>query len=244
MTDERQTQAPTMTSTGWLLSIERGSAQALHDRQISHPPTHGLWLNQVVRPAFVLGRSQADGVIDANRTAAEGFDVCRRHSGGGIVVVRPGLDTWIDVVIPAESALWSDDVGKAFHWLGEVWVNCLQTLTPGLSVSMYQGPLQGGPAGKLICFASLGPGEVTVEGRKVVGISQRRTAQAARFQCVVTWNWYPELLEGAVAPDQLGSLGLIPNEIAAGLSLAEPPAIELVTSTFIDHLPPVNLGPR
>ncbi len=229
-----------MTSTGWLLTTERGSAQALHDRQISPHPVHGLWFNQVERPAIVLGSSQADDVIDTDRTTAQGFDVCRRRSGGGIVVVRPGLDTWIDVVIPAESTLWSNDVGKAFHWLGEIWVTCLQILIPGLSVSMYQGPLLGGPAGKLICFASLGPGEVVVEGRKIVGISQRRTAEAARFQCVVTWNWYPELLEGVVAPDQLGSLGLIPSEVAAGLSLAEPPSIELITSTFVDHLPPVG----
>jgi lipoate-protein ligase A len=37
----------------------------------------------------------------------------------------------------------------------------------------------------LVCFAGLGPGEVSAGGRKLVGISQRRTRAAARFQCAV-----------------------------------------------------------
>jgi hypothetical protein len=37
----------------------------------------------------------------------------------------------------------------------------------------------------MVCFAGLGPGEVTVDGAKVVGISQRRTRVGALFQCAV-----------------------------------------------------------
>ena len=40
-----------------------------------------------------------------------------------------------------------------------------------------------------VCFAGLGPGEVTVGGAKVVGISQRRTRHAARFQCAALLRW-------------------------------------------------------
>ena len=42
-----------------------------------------------------------------------------------------------------------------------------------------------------MCFAAVGPGEVlrsesdSVAGKKVVGISQRRTKDAARFQCTL-----------------------------------------------------------
>ncbi len=41
------------------------------------------------------------------------------------------------------------------------------------------------------CFAGLGPGEVTIGGRKAVGISQRRTRAGARFQCVAYERWDP-----------------------------------------------------
>ncbi|MBJ7509558.1 MAG: hypothetical protein JHD37_10050 [Ilumatobacteraceae bacterium] len=46
----------------------------------------------------------------------------------------------------------------------------------------------------LICFAGRGPGEVfTNDGHKVVGISQRRTREWARFQIVVSLAWRPEI---------------------------------------------------
>ncbi len=50
----------------------------------------------------------------------------------------------------------------------------------------------------LVCFAGLGRGEVTVAGRKVVGISQRRTRDGARFQCAVLHHWNPAALLDAL----------------------------------------------
>jgi hypothetical protein len=40
-----------------------------------------------------------------------------------------------------------------------------------------------------VCFAGLGPGEVTVDGRKAVGIAQRRTRAGSLFQCAVPLRW-------------------------------------------------------
>ena len=44
---------------------------------------------------------------------------------------------------------------------------------------------------KLVCFAGLGPGEVTVAGAKVVGMGQRRTRAGALFQCAALLEWAP-----------------------------------------------------
>jgi lipoate-protein ligase A len=52
-----------------------------------------------------------------------------------------------------------------------------------------------------VCFAGLGPGEVTVDGRKVVGLSQRRTREAALFQCCAALRWEPERLLDLLALD-------------------------------------------
>jgi hypothetical protein len=53
---------------------------------------------------------------------------------------------------------------------------------------------------RLVCFAGLGPGELTDEqGRKVVGMSQRRTAGVARFQCAVLARWEPAPLLALLA---------------------------------------------
>jgi lipoate-protein ligase A len=35
---------------------------------------------------------------------------------------------------------------------------------------------------ELVCFAGLGPGELSLDGRKLVGLSQRRTRNGIRIQ--------------------------------------------------------------
>jgi lipoate-protein ligase A len=55
----------------------------------------------------------------------------------------------------------------------------------GPQIAVYEGPLQTSPWADLLCFGGLGPGEVTVDGAKLVGISQRRTRAGARFQMAI-----------------------------------------------------------
>jgi lipoate-protein ligase A len=114
--------------------------------------------------------------------------VVRRRSGGGAVLVEPGDVLWVDVVVPRHDALWDDDVGRAFHWLGDAWA---ATVGPDGRAAVHRGPLVTTRWSRAVCFAGLGPGEVTVDGRKVVGISQRRTRDGALFQCAALLAWHP-----------------------------------------------------
>jgi lipoate-protein ligase A len=170
----------------------------------------------VARPTLVLGSSQAGDAVDHERAAVRGVDVIRRRSGGAAVLVEPGAAVWIDVTIPAGDPLWDNDVGRAFHWLGAAWAAVLAA--EGLPARMYDGPLRSTPWSGRVCFAGLGPGEVTVERRKVVGLSQRRTREAARFQCCALLRWEPErLLELLVLDDDARRRGgLELRDVAAG----------------------------
>jgi lipoate-protein ligase A len=141
------------------------------------PPDRGLWIFEVTQPALVLGSRQADvDVAD--------IEVARRRSGGGAVYVTPANTLWIDVVIPRGDDWWDDDVGRATHWLGRAWSAAL-----GPPAITHLGPMIRSPYSDAVCFAGLGPGEVTIDGRKAVGISQRRTRDSARFQCVAYAEW-------------------------------------------------------
>ena len=123
-----------------------------------------------------------------------------------MLVERGGL-VWVDVLVPAGDPLWDADVGRAFAWLGSAWVGALADA--GASGGRaHEGPLRASPWSRLVCFAGLGPGEVTVGGAKVVGMSQRRTRAGALFQCAALLDWRPQRL--------LDRLALTPEERARG----------------------------
>ncbi len=179
----------------WLVEHHRGSATEFHGRPLPHPPRRAVWWFEVDRPALVLGSTQPEHVVDRRAAAAAGVEVVRRRSGGGAVWLAPGAVTWVDVVVPSSDPLWEPDVTRSSRWLGETWVRALTSL--GVAGSeVHRGPMVDSEWSKLVCFAGLAPGEVTVAGRKVVGVSQRRTRAAARFQCAVLHRWDPaELLD-------------------------------------------------
>jgi lipoate-protein ligase A len=131
-------------------------------------------------------------VLGSTQPAVEerGVPVVRRRSGGGAVLVGPGEVLWVDVLLPSGDPLWEDDVGRSFHWLGRAWVDALAALE--VPAAWHDGPLICTPWCRQVCFAGIGPGEVTVDGRKVVGLAQRRTRAGALFQCAALLRWDPD----------------------------------------------------
>ncbi|MHB1090023.1 MAG: lipoyl protein ligase domain-containing protein [Ilumatobacteraceae bacterium] len=154
-------------------------------------PERGIWNVAISDDALVLGSSQNEDVVDLEACAQANVAVAHRRTGGGVVYLAATEHLWVDVVVPRGDDLWNDDVVISSWWLGEVWSRVLTSLgQSGLSV--HRGGLEPATWSKLVCFAGVGPGEVLINGRKVVGISQRRTRQAARFQCFVHRRWRPE----------------------------------------------------
>jgi lipoate-protein ligase A len=177
-------------AVGWRVEVlrdgigERARARPVGERSVV--------VYDAVRPVLVLGSSQPEEVVDWERVEERGVEVVRRRSGGSAVLVEPGAAVWVDVTIPGDDPLWDHDVGRAFHWLGAAWVEALTGA--GLACEWYDGPMRKTPWSAWVCFAGLGPGEVVVGGRKVVGLSQRRIREAVLFQCCAALRWEPERL--------------------------------------------------
>ncbi len=182
-----------MTAGPWRVEAHRGSAAEFHARDIVPPAVRSLWWLEIDRPALVLGSTQPASVVDEGASAAAGVELVRRRSGGGAVLLVPGQFLWVDVIVPAGDALWDDDVGRAAWWLGDAWAAALAACGVA-GAEAHRGGMVCTPWSRLICFAGLGPGEVHVGGRKVVGLSQRRTRGWARFQCAAYRRWDPEAL--------------------------------------------------
>jgi lipoate-protein ligase A len=223
---------PRSPRRSWQVVEQRGSVAELDARPLA-PDVRLVEVFTWRRPALVLGSTQSTTHADPAAVDRLGADVVRRHSGGGAVLLLPGQDLWVDVTIPRDDPLWEEDVAVSFQWLGRTWVDGLDRL--GVRSQVHLGPSTNDTWSRKVCFAGLGAGEVTVDGadgrpRKAVGLSQRRTRQGARFQCLALGSWDAAGLLGLLALDDATraegaavlagaavGLGLEPAALAAAL---------------------------
>jgi len=209
----------------WAVERFREAPSASHARPLPEPIGRTVWVFEPTVPALVLGSAQRIGVA-----SRPGIEVVRRRSGGGAVLVAPGDVLWIDVVLPVGDPLWDDDVGRAFGWLGDVWSAALAEL--GAPTTVHRGRLLRSRWSSEVCFAGLGPGELRdAAGQKVVGISQRRTRQAARFQSAALGRWDAAALAGLLALPREAAEDL--RSVAAGVGVP----LDELRAAFLRHLP-------
>lgn len=182
--------------------------------------------------ALVLGsrqRSSDTVIVDHDRCRRAGIEVAARRSGGGVVLVLPGEILWIDIVVAPDDPRFEHDVIAAMLVTGKWWAQALVAcgVDPGRLAVNERGECQT-QWSRFICFAGLGPGEVTLDGRKLLGISQRRTRLGARLQCAVHLEYDPAALPTLLANPRirsdelpsvatLGDLGADPRGVAEAL---------------------------
>ncbi len=180
-----------------MIRVCRGSPSHLHALnpfEVSvdlATPVQGLevWRCEPDSSAIVLGSRQAEDVVDQAASRRAGIDVVKRRSGGGAVLILPDDIVWIDVI--ASRGWLPDDVRDSMIMVGECWRQALidqdraahgdAGMDPG-EVAVHRGGMVVSEWSALICFAGLGPGEVTQNGEKLVGLSQRRTRNGVRIQ--------------------------------------------------------------
>lgn len=201
--------------------MRRGSADDLHAASaasVAAPTTRKVVVHEVAAPALVLGSTQHAELlrpeVRAAAAAGTGPAVVRRRSGGGLVPLAPGAQLWVDVVVPAGDACWTDDATLAARAAGRWWVDTL--VAEGGDPERVRTDLDalGRPAndrelGRVVCFAGIGPGEVEVGAetgawQKTVGLSQRRTRHGAVIQCLVPRWWDHDALVDALDPGTVG----------------------------------------
>lgn len=189
---------------GWrVVTLQAGPAAALLEdgmalfESLAGDPAPTLRWYRTTAPAVVLGRGQ--GALALARVDA---DVVTRFSGGGAVWLSPDVLS-LDVLLPAPHPWIADDLSGVFNRVGRAWATALRTLgIEGLSV--YDGPATARRRGTqrerllaAVCYATRGRGEVLWNGRKLVGLAQRRRRHATMVQCGLLRRWRPQvLLEG------------------------------------------------
>ena len=164
-----------------------------HQRALDGVTEPTIWLPTIpTHPTLVLGSRQNEGVLDLAACEQRNVTVVKRRSGGGAVLVSAHDLVWMDVLVTRNHPGWDDDVRRSFRWLSECLLVALNEL--GVDGTAHVGSMINTQWSDLICFAGLGPGEITVDGRKLVGISQRRTRNVARFQVAILRAWDPDAM--------------------------------------------------
>ena len=189
---------------------------------------------QVSAPAVVLGSAQPEEHVDLAEAHRAGVEVARRRSGGGAVLVTDSGVLWVDVILPAGDPLWDPDVSKAPVWVGQAWADALTGLGIGPATVWKERMLTNEWSSRL-CFAGVAPGEVSIDGKKAVGVSQRRTRHAALFQTAVLLEWAPAGLLRLLALDpesrRRAEADLTPSAVAVHAAPAD------LLDAFLSSLP-------
>jgi len=170
--------------------------------------------------------------------AAGSFEIAPRRSGGGAVLVDPSLTLWVDVFLPRGGPLWSDDLGQTFLEVGARWQDALGGLGCPTEMWSSRPAPETAALGAMACFAGVGWGELTRRGRKVVGLSQRRTRWGARVQCL-----YDPLGAQRVLVDAL-DLSLSDRSTLAAIflpTMSEMPTIDAVWAALVAQLGAVEV---
>ena len=171
----------------WSIKRPEGSVA---DRHLTLPTfeSRQIIIHEIDKPTMVFGTMQKNMSLE---TGIE-CDYVYRKSGGGAVFLEPGKVLWVDFVVPREDPLWCNDIRRSSVWLGELWVRAMKDI--GLNGKVHNEEIRKTELSRLVCFAGLATGEVTVSGKKVVGISQRRTREGAWFQCAALFSWPAEII--------------------------------------------------
>jgi lipoate-protein ligase A len=162
--------------------VERASAAELIPRPldlleatIDDGRPRGVW-SRATEPALVLGSGQRP---PADWTPSPGLAVVRRGTGGGAVLCDEAY-LMLDIALPVEDRRVLEDVTESYRWLADALADALTRLgltgiapLPLATLRALDQPARA--AGRVACFAGLGPYElVDAAGRKLVGLAQRR----------------------------------------------------------------------
>jgi lipoate-protein ligase A len=203
-------------------------------------------VREVGHPTLVLGSTQPADLVSLDALRERSVELVRRRGGGGAVYLEPGTFLWVDAWIPRDDMLWEHDVSAAAEWVGRWWIEALAGGGSRDALSVHTGRSVPGALGDLVCFAGRGPGEVFLDDRKVVGLSQWRSREGALFSSCAYLRWDPEPLldllsfDAAARSELAGALG----DVARGVSAFLPAVSGLagVRASLVSAFPGIGLG--
>lgn len=129
---------------------------------------------------ITLGHAQDPGrVLDLARCDADGIAWALRPTGGRAIF---HAEEWTyALATPIDDPVWGGSLATAYDRVSSLIARSLARLGVPAALAGTHGASRGtppGPSTHAPCFASTARHEIVIEGRKLVGSAQRRTADA------------------------------------------------------------------
>ena len=194
-------------------------------RRLAHST---LGVLRCAEAVVVIGSRQSGRDLDEGALDRDGIGIRRRHGGGGAVLLRTA-DRWVELWLRAATGTHVLDVRSSAYLVGEWWRAALGEHE--VDAQVHRGAVLGASQGAVACFAGLGPGELTVRGHKVLGISQWRVREGVLVSSVLAVE-PPGDLERYLSPEA----ATVPRLRSARSILEAAPelAIDAVLATFVE----------
>ena len=216
----------------WRIETKYSETALAHEASLDEWGKPTIWIIEPKDSCLVLGKSQrGKPFLDLSYLEEQGINLTVRQSGGGAVLVSPSDMLWVDIFVPERSKFWIGDIAKASVWIGGIWRDALKLLD--VECSLFEGKFSRSAVSDLICFAGKGPGELFVGGKKILGISQRRSKSGTRFQCALIINWKPEHMIAAYSSAPIPNLEKLISSAGIGSGCEKSNALE----AFLSALP-------
>ena len=163
-------------------------------------PESTAFVVRVAEPVLVLGGGQRDDVLHDD--VDEHCMVRRRRGGGGAVLVQPD-DLWVDWWLPRPDSRLSTEIPRNALLAAEWWYRSLVRVVESVP-KIYGGPLNVARELKDVCFAGAGPGELFIDDRKVLGVTQWNVREGCFLSTLIpAWPQNPIRDALRVVPDDL-----------------------------------------
>ena len=182
--------------------------EALLQTAAERPPVL-YW--QIAEPeAMVIGIGQKLSDLDVAACQDAGLAIYRRAAGGTAVLAGPDLLS-LDVILPPGHPLAGQDIVEAYHWYGDLWAKTLQSF--GLAAHIVSPAEAHAPRTRSFlaqaerqeqlvresCYGAVSPYEITIQGRKVLGLDQVRRKVGFLFQGGLLLRWDAERIASLLA---------------------------------------------
>ncbi len=178
----------------WNMAVDEAILQAVACDEA--PPT--LRLYAWSPPCLSLGYSQSWDDIDMAQVQAHGWDVVRRPTGGRAILHTDELT--YAIIAPTHHPLMHGGVLPSYRRIARGLLAALRILGIEAQMEGERAPSQQAPP---VCFEVPSSYEITVNGRKLLGSAQARSAGAVlQHGTLPLWGDIARVAEGLRFPDQ------------------------------------------